>query len=39
MDGRGDQDAITDIVKCKICDIFIVMWAAVNDDLNPFENV
>jgi hypothetical protein len=39
MDGRGEQDAITDIIKRKICDVFVVMGAAVNDDVDPLKRL
>jgi hypothetical protein len=39
MDARGDQDAITDIIDCKTCDVFIISGAAVNDDVDPLKRL
>jgi hypothetical protein len=37
MDGGGDQHAITDVINSEIVDIFIVIRAVVNDDVDPLK--
>lgn len=37
MDGGADQHAITDVINSETGDIFIVIRAAVNDDVDPLK--